>query len=263
MRKLKKYNDFLNEKKGFKLYEDVQTSFNSMIDYTSLTGAESEDDIFNLCERAKELGTASVCVLPEYVKSAAECLADSDVKVCTVISFPKGTDSIEDKKIETEKAIADGADECDMVLNYPMLQGKGDDVDPDTYEYLVDDVESLVDICHGYNNKLGEKVILKVIVESGLLSEEETEIATEICIDADADFIKTSTGKVAVGAEMNKVQIMKDTINQNGSDMKIKASGGIKTIADVQKFSSIVDRLGMGYASVDDINGIQSQGDRY
>jgi len=262
MKIVKKYDDFLNEKNQ-QLNEMAETNYNMMIDYTSLTGTETDEEITELCEKAKQYNVASVCIFPKNIATAAKCLEGSDVKVCTVISFPGGADSTEEKVAETKKAIDDGADECDMVLDYKYLKEKSDDMDGQVFGKLVDDVQALVDVCHNETNKLGEVLILKVIVESGLLNDEETAIATEVCIDAGADYIKTSTGKVGVGAEMNKAQIMKDVIDENSSNMKIKASGGIRNMNDVRKFATIVDRLGMGYASVDDINGIESEGDRY
>jgi deoxyribose-phosphate aldolase len=254
MKILKKFNDFLNESLN------NMSLFNKKIDYTTLTNTETTDDILELCKRAEELGTASVCIYPKYVSIAKKALENSKVKVCTVISFPEGTNTIEEKMAETEKAIADGADEIDMVLDYNRIIDTNENEDDETYDYLVEEVSSLVDICHNNTNKLGEKVILKVIVESSLLEEAQTEFATDICLEAGADFIKTSTGKVpGPGAEIEKVKIMYDTIKENDSDMKIKASGGIRSMEDITLFDPYVDRFGMGSASVDALNaGLKS-----
>lgn len=219
------------------------------IDYTLLNPSATEDQIIELCKKADDLGVKSVCVLPKMVSVAKKELKDSNVLICTVISFPHGTDSTEDKLEETKKAIADGADECDMVLNYPMLK-KCHHI-----EDLVDDVSTLVNECH-----LND-VILKVIVESGLLDESETKEATHICLEAGADFIKTSTGMVSVGAELSKVQIMKNTITDAHSHMKIKASGAIRTMSDIERFEPYVDRFGVGFAAVDSIFGGQKMGE--
>lgn len=235
----------------------------NMIDYTLLTPSATNEDIINLCEKADKLGVKSVCVLPKMVKVAAEALAESNVLVCTVVSFPHGTDTPEQKLAETKRVISDGADEVDMVLNYPKLKMLFKDVNNlenyDTidiiYNLIFDDVAPLVDECHQHTNKDGEPITLKVIVESGLLTNEETEEATYICLNAGADFIKTSTGMVSVGAELEKVKIMKDIINEEGSDMKIKASGGIRTMEDLKKFETYVDRFGVGFSSVDSIFG--------
>ena len=128
----------------------------------------------------------------------------------------------------------------------------------DGHEELVYDVKTLVDECHKRTSKEGIPVILKVIVESGLLTEEETKMATDICLEAGADFIKTSTGKVSVGAEMNKIKVMYDTIKSQNADMKIKASGGVRTAEQINSMLGMVDRFGMGYAAVDKLNGVES-----
>ena len=259
MKKIIDFGQFLN-----KINEsNLEVSLVGKIDYTLLAPSATENQIVELCEKAKVLGVKSVCVLPKMVKVAAEILKDSDVLVCTVVSFPHGTDTTEQKLEETKFCIANSADEIDMVLNYPELKNLSKEEvleflnnDESTwgkeiylYKSLINDVKTLADECH----KRGK--ILKVIVESGLLSPKETEIATYICLEADADFIKTSTGMVAVGAELDKVQIMRDIIEEEGSDMKIKASGAIRTMADLQKFEPYVDRFGVGYAAVDSIFG--------
>lgn len=265
MGKIVNFGEFLN-----KINESVSDSdLVGSIDYTLLTPAATEEDILELCEKADKLGVKSVCVLPKMVSVAAEALAESSVLVCTVVSFPHGTDTPQQKLTEAKQCIADGADEVDMVLNYPLLKTLFSDnnnlEDEEKFNNIVnelafDDVEPLVDECHKHTNKDGEPVILKVIVESSELDENETEEATHICIEAGADFIKTSTGmKAASGnpgvAEIEKVKIMRNVINEEGSDMKIKASGGIRTLADMKKFEPYVDRFGMGFGSVDSIFG--------
>jgi deoxyribose-phosphate aldolase len=250
MKKIIDFGQFLN-----KLNESFQDSdLVGKIDYTLLAPSATEDDIVELCEKAKVLGVKSVCVLPKMVRVAAEVLEDSDVLVCTVVSFPHGTDTTEQKLAETKECIANGADEIDMVLNYPELKNEG------SYNDLVYDVKTLADECHK------KRKILKVIVESSELSSKETEIATHICLDAGADFIKTSTGMMTPSgkagfAELDKVEIMRDIITEEGSDMQIKASGAIRTMADLQKFAPYVDRFGVGYAAVDTIFGGAKAGD--
>jgi len=275
MSKILDYGNFLS-----KINESIDSDDERLlkkIDYTLLKPEATEEQIIELCEKADILGVKSVCVLPKMVKVAAEALEESDVLVCTVISFPEGTNSPEEKLAETKRCIADGADECDMVLNYPLLknlfENKNDfssdsSTDDDIFNHLVNEVEILVNECHNHTNKDNEPITLKVIVESGLLSDEETEEATHICLNAGADFIKTSTGMIPsslgnnIGAELNKVQIMKRIIQEEGSDLKIKASGGIRTMNDLQKFDPLVDRFGVGYAAVDSIFGtITERGD--
>ena len=267
MSKIFDYGNFLS-----KLNESIDSTDERLlkkIDYTLLKPEATEEDIIELCEKADILGVKSVCVLPKMVKIAAEALEDSNVLVCTVVSFPHGTDEPQEKLSETKMVIAAGADEVDMVLNYKELQVSEEEMgDPDEQDYYFDlsvsEVMSLVQECHKHTNKNNEPIILKVIVESGLLTSEQTEEATYICLEAGADFIKTSTGMVAVGAELDKVEIMKKIIQEEGSDMKIKASGGIKSMSDLQKFDPLVDRFGVGFGAVDSIfGGEKTAGDSY
>lgn len=248
MKKIKKYIQFIKENNMFQ--------YNNMIDYTLLEESATDADIIELCKKADMLGVKSVCVLPKHVAIASEELKNSKVLVCTVISFPEGNNTIQDKVSETNQVISNGADEVDMVLNYHELQGTDYDYEVDS---LVEEVSSLVEICHSNRNKNGEPIVLKVIVESGLLTEEETRKATEICLEAEADFIKTSTGKVSVGAELNKIKVMYDTIKGVNSDMKIKASGGVRTAEQINSMLGMVDRFGMGYAAVDKLNGLEAE----
>lgn len=248
--KLKKYIQFINEG----IVTLPIEKYNKMIDYTLLDNNASDEDIISLCEKAIKYGVKSVCVMPKHVKLAAEQLLESDVLVCTVVSFPSGNNTPEEKLSETINVISDGADEVDMVLNYNLLKEKN------WYENINfltnEDVKPLVNECHKHMNKSGEKVILKVIVESGLLNLWQTEKATEICINAGADFIKTSTGKVQIGAEIDKIKKMYFIIKDNNSNMKIKASGGVRTLEDLENYGRFVDRFGMGYGAVDTLNGL-------
>lgn len=231
--------------------------FNSMTDYTQLDPGATEEDILEITDKAKIIEPASICILPKMVSFAKKELKDTNILITTVISFPHGTDSLEEKFQETKKALEDGADEIDMVLDYPKLKQNWDvesqTVDKATHEYLLTDIKQLADLCHK------EGAILKVIVESGLLDIPQTRYTTTLCIDAGADFIKTSTGKVSVGAEIEKVKAMKEVIVEEGSDLKIKASGGIRTIEDLRNFLPFVDRYGIGWGSVDKINGLTKE----
>lgn len=235
-----------------KVYEYQQgiEDYIGMVDYTMLNMDASVLDIVDLCKKAKDYGVATVCVRPHMVKLAKDNLKGSSVGITTVISFPEGTDSLESKISETKKAIADGADDIDMVLNYQELKVIDEEkYDEGIYEDLITEVNELVQICHSSGK------ILKVIVESGKLNAEETKMATDICIQAGADFIKTSTGMVEVGAELDKIKIFYDTIKEQGSDMLIKASGGIRTINDIKKFAPYTDRFGVGSGSIDNMMG--------
>ena len=224
------------------------------IDYTTLTGSETPEKIMEICEKAEELGVASVCVYPKFVNIVRNCLEDSNVKVCTVISFPNGDDETIAKVYETMEALVDGADEIDMVFNYKLFLDNIISDDDSNIELnqeidlkLFDDVATLVEVVHAADKKL------KVIIESGLLTVNQTKFITDMVVHAGADFIKTSTGKVKVGAELEKVKAMKEVIDELKSNMKIKASGGIRNINDMKIFDEYVDRFGMGYGAVDSI----------
>lgn len=258
MKRLLKFSQFLNE-------SSQPFKYNGMIDYTLLDNGASDQDIIDLCSKAKKFGTKSVCVMPKHVKVASECLKDSPVLVCTVVGFPGGDNDVEYKKRETEQVIRDGADEVDMVLNYNKLKDNFNTENHiQTVKELTNEVRSLVEICHRNNNKNSDSVILKVIVESGLLSIDETHVSTNICINAGADFIKTSTGKVSIGAEINKVKAMKQTINEDGGNMEIKVSGGVRTLEQIKEYESLgATRFGMGYGSVDTLNGLESKNEGY
>ena len=271
MKNIFNYKSFLNGKYT-SLNENTENTeifeYNDMIDYTLLDNNVDDNAIIELCRKAKQFSTKSVCVMPKHVKIANEQLKDSSVLVCTVISFPGGTNSLEQKESETNQVISDGADEVDMVLNYQSLKTEWIDNPTDEnsipiYNQLVEEVKSLVNICHNSTNKDGDRIILKVIVESGLLTIEQTRTTTDICLDAGADYIKTSTGMVSVGAELDKIKVMSETIKGADSNMKIKASGGVRTLGDIKAYLPYVDRLGMGFGSVDKLNGLDSNSEGY
>jgi deoxyribose-phosphate aldolase len=234
--------------------------FNHLIDYTNLDYNATDNQIVELCEKAKKLKVKSVCIRPDKVKLAAENLKKSDVLVCTVISFPKlkfgldsGNLSTEEKLKETEKAIKDGADEIDVVFNWQLL--KNERFKEENLDYLLNEITELSNLCHNNIDKDGESIVIKVIIESGELSNGLVDIATEICIKSGVDFIKTSTGMTNVGAEVSKVKLMKNTIFNRKSNMQIKASGGINK-NNIEDFYPYVNRFGMGFKSVDELNGI-------
>ena len=268
--KLKNYGEFINE--AWLEGVNNMANYNRMIDYTLLDNNATTEDIIQLCEKARIMNVKSVCVMPKHVHVAAEELDKTDVLVCTVISFPEGTNTLQQKIAETSQAIQDGADEIDMVLDYQYFKKEwndtakdGGDLEIGKSQKLVEEVSELVRICHANENKDGDKITLKVIVESGLLTPKQTKLATIVCLEGGADFIKTSTGKVAIGAEVDKVKIMRDTIDENIEEfynMQIKVSGGVRTLQDIKKYEPYdVGRYGMGYAAVDALNGIEGKSD--
>lgn len=184
---------------------------NEYIDHTNLKAFTVSEDILKLCKEAHEYGFKSVCVNPYYVSYAKEILKEmnSNVKVCTVIGFPLGQNTTKVKVEETKDAILNGAEEIDMVINVAALnEGKTD--------YVKEEIQQIRNACKGY--------ILKVIIETCYLNDEQIKIATQICNETGADYIKTSTGFGTRGASIEDVRIM----NENKTEkLQIKASGGI------------------------------------
>jgi deoxyribose-phosphate aldolase len=189
-----------------------------MIDHTLLKQDATKEQVEKLCAEAKEYSFASVCVNPTWVKTSAELLTGTPVKVCTVIGFPLGASTPETKAFETTDAINNGAGEIDMVLNVGAL--KSQDLD-----LVKRDLEAVVNAAKG-------KAIVKVILENCLLSKEEIKVASKLSKDAGADFVKTSTGFSTGGATFEDVALMREVV---GPDLGVKASGGVRSLEDVQK----------------------------
>lgn len=188
-------------------------NLNKYIEHTLLKQDAKKEDLVKLFEEAKNNKFLGVCVNPCYVKLAKEYLKDSDVKVVTVIGFPLGANTTETKIFETINAIKDGADEIDMVINVTKVK----DLETD---FLIDEITQIKKACQGH--------ILKVIIETDLLSYEEIKYACECAVKGGADFVKTSTGfvKGGVGAKVEDVELMYNTVKDFG--LKVKASGGIR-----------------------------------
>jgi len=189
-----------------------------MIDHTLLKPEATKEQVEKLCAEAKEYTFASVCVNPTWVKTSAELLAGTPVKVCTVIGFPLGASTPETKAFETTDAINNGAGEIDMVLNVGALKSLNMDL-------VKRDIESVVNAAKG-------KAIVKVILETCLLTKEEIKVASKLSKEAGADFVKTSTGFSTGGATVEDVALMREVV---GPDLGVKASGGVRSLEDVQK----------------------------
>lgn len=189
--------------------------YNKLIDHTLLKQTATAEQIMELCKEAKEYDFMSVCVNPCYVPLASELLKDSDVKVCTVVGFPLGMNLTKTKLEETELALKLGADEIDMVINVGMLKDHQDD-------YVENEINLLKQACGSH--------ILKVIIETCLLTDEEKVRACLLAKKAGADFVKTSTGFSLGGATVHDVKLMRETV---GKEMGVKASGGVKTHEDL------------------------------
>ncbi len=187
---------------------------NKYIDHTLLKPESTPQDIEKLCLEAKEYDFASVCIQPCYVKMAYGLLKETDVKVCTVIGFPLGANTTEIKIQEACQAVEEGAEEIDMVINIGALKA-GDTV------YVTEEIRRI-------KEAVGEH-ILKVIIETCLLTDEEKVLACQCAVNAGADFVKTSTGFSKGGATVEDVRLMKQTV---GDRCRVKASGGIRTPED-------------------------------
>ena len=181
-----------------------------MIDHTNLKASTVKEDILKLTNEAKEYQFASVCVNPTWVELGAQELKGTDVKVCTVIGFPLGANTKEVKVFETKDAIEKGAQEIDMVINIGKLKD-GD------YDYVESEIAAVVEASKG-------KAIVKVIIETSLLTDEEKKKACSLAVQAGADFVKTSTGFSTGGATVEDVALMRQTV---GANVGVKASGGI------------------------------------
>lgn len=196
------------------------------VDHTLLLQPSTWDEIRQICDDAVKYGTASVCIPPSYVRQAAEYM-QGKVPVCTVIGFPNGYMTTAVKEFETKDAIANGAAEIDMVINIGWLKDK-------KYDLLEEEIRVLKAAC-------GDK-ILKVIIETCLLTDEEKIKMCEIVTKAGADYIKTSTGFSTAGATFDDVKLFAEHVGKN---VKIKAAGGISSLEDAEKFLELgADRLG-------------------
>ncbi len=196
------------------------------VDHTLLVQTATWEDIRQICDDGLRYSTASVCIPPCYVAAATEYV-QGRLPICTVIGFPNGNHTTESKIYEAKNAIANGASELDMVINIGALKAKN-------YTYVQNEIEKLKEIC---NNK-----VLKVIVETCLLDEEEKIKMCEIVTQAKADYIKTSTGFSTGGATFDDIALFAKYV---GPDVKIKAAGGISSFDDAEKFISLgASRLG-------------------
>ena len=216
---------------------------NKYIDHTILKPETTQEQVEKILSEAKEYDFAGVCVNPTWVSLAAESLKDSDVKVCTVIGFPLGANTSAVKAFETEDAIANGADEIDMVINVGALKAGNDAL-------VLDDIKAVVDAS-------GDKLV-KVIIEACLLTDDEKVRACQLSKEAGADYVKTSTGFSTGGATVADVALMRKTV---GPDMGVKASGGARSYEDAIAFIEAgASRIGAS-SGVAIMNGAQADGD--
>lgn len=196
------------------------------LDHTLLKQTATWEQVQALCEEGMEYEVASVCIPPCYVKKAKDYVKER-LKICTVIGFPNGNMTTAAKVFETEDAVKNGADEIDMVINLGMVKEQN-------YEGVLAEIQEIKQACHGK--------LLKVIIETCLLTEEEKMKLCQVVTRAEADYIKTSTGFSTGGATFADVELMR---NHVGKDIKVKAAGGIASVEDAEKFIALgADRLG-------------------
>lgn len=200
---------------------------NKYIDHTLLKADATKEKIAQLCEEAKAHDFASVCVNTYWVSYCKELLKSSDVKVCTVVGFPLGAMNTKAKAFETADAIENGAEEIDMVINIGELKARN-------YDAVRNDVKAVVEAAKGH--------CVKVILENCLLTKEEIVKACELCVDAGAMFVKTSTGFSTSGASVEDVSLMKEAVK---GKCKVKAAGGVRNYDDLMKMIEAgADRIG-------------------
>jgi deoxyribose-phosphate aldolase len=222
----------------------MNKDFAKFIDHTLLKADAKKEEILELCEEAKMYSFASVCINPTWVQTAAASLEGSPVKVCTVIGFPLGASTSAVKAFETKNAIENGATEIDMVINIGALRD-GDD------ETVKKDIASVVEASKG-------RAIVKVIIETSLLTDHEKRTACELAVVAGADFVKTSTGFSTGGATEGDIKLMRAVV---GPVTGVKASGGVRSFEDMQKMINAgATRIGAS-SGVQIMRGLQSETD--
>lgn len=205
-----------------------------IIDHTALKADTSKDSIKVLCQEARDNKFKAVCVNPTHVKYCSELLKDSEVRVATVIGFPLGASTSQTKAFETIDVIAMGADEVDMVINIGALKDGN-------YDLVKEDIEAVV-------KASAKKALVKVIIETSLLTDEEKRKACELAMEAGADYVKTSTGFSAGGATLDDVRLMKSIV---GEKLGIKASGGVRD------YNTAIEMMEAGATRIGTSSGVE------
>ena len=217
--------------------------YNKTIDHTLLKQDATEEQIIKLCSEAKEYDFMSVCINPGFVETCSKELQGSDVKVCTVIGFPLGANTEAVKVFEAQDAIKNGAEELDMVINVSDLKDE-------KYDKILKEITAL--------KKTAGDLVLKVILETCLLSDDQIVKACELAVEAGADFVKTSTGFSTGGATPEHVALMKKTV---GDKAQVKASGGVRSLEDAEEMIAAgATRIGAS-SGIAIMNGLVSKED--
>ncbi len=205
----------------------------SLMDLTSLNDSDSNEIVINLCQQAQAGNTAAICIYPQFIPIAKQTLKNlnaSHIKIATVTNFSHGSENIDKAVAETKKAVAQGADEVDVVFPYSAL--------------IAGNVQVGFDLVSACKHACGNKVLLKVIIESGELKTAELiKLASEISIDAGADFIKTSTGKVKENATLESAEIMLNVIKNKNLNIGFKAAGGVRTAIDAKAYLELAEKI--------------------
>ena len=224
----------------------MENKIANMIDHTVLKATTTKEDVVKVSKEAKENQFFSVCINPTHIELAKKELEGSNVKVCTVIGFPLGANTPEVKGFETKDAIAKGADEVDMVINIGALKDKN-------YDLVERDIKAVVDAAN-------KEVLVKVIIETCYLTDEEKKIACELAVKAGTDYVKTSTGFGTGGSTPQDIKLMRDVV---GAEIGVKASGGVRCKEDaVAVINAGASRIGAS-ASVAIVNGEKNSTDGY
>lgn len=219
-----------------KIYEFLENKerekFNRLIDFTKISDNLSNDNIKELCKEAETNNFYSICVLPKYVSAVYSFLND-ETKISSLVGFPKGDDNIKNKINEIDETIINGANEIDVVINYKLIKN------PEYHEDLQEEIRKLSEYCHR------EGVVIKTIIEVGVLNYQEIEEICKMCVNANVDFVMTSTGKLpnddSFETKLEKVKFMRKILPD---DIRIKFSGGIRNYNQIKELSSFVDRIG-------------------
>ena len=215
----------------------TKEQFGKTIDNTLLRPTSTRDEVLRLCEESAKRHFATVCILPCWVGAATRALNGSDVKVCTVVGFPFGATTRLSKVYETKNAVANGAREIDAVLSLARFKSG-------EFDAVMEDLRGLVDACHSPSRSDDSKaVLLKIIIETHYLNDEEKDVASQLVLDSGADFIKTSTGTAGGGATVEDIRRIRRAVGP--SAIGIKASGGIKTVETaLQMLDAGANRIG-------------------
>ena len=219
-----------------KIYEYLENKeknlYHQMIDFTKIGDGLNNDKIKDICKEAEDNNFYSVCIFPEFIAMAYSFLGN-EIKISALIDFPKGESKTKEKINEIDQAIVNGAEEIDVVVNYKLIK------DPEEHENLENEIREITEYCHR------EGVTVKIIIEVGALNYQEIESICKMCIESNADFIMTSTGKLpsddSFEKKLEKVKFMRKILPD---EMKIKFSGGVRNYTQIKELKSLVDRIG-------------------